>query len=285
MLDRQERAEALYKERVKLVKGTAVSEKKQTELRKEPQVAARESKPADIRNATGFVIARSGSRVRILTCAHLIDDCYGPGVRKLTVNQANVFFHFEVTCAHEEAKVHEQLGTKDISKEMRHKARAYCVALDTEKDLMVLQVERVVSGSSGEGDDTVFFECTEKHPAIQMIETIPTKLEPCILQGWPPQSMECYCVGHCSFFKRTYSAVTELNPKGYNMRLVDLNGMVALDGCSGGPVINANRDCLGVYHGVISHVRGYAVSALDVTAFLTKFNMVIFLEQIFLDLS
>jgi hypothetical protein len=37
----------------------------------------KESKPNDgIRNATGFDIARNGKRLRILTYAHLIDECY-----------------------------------------------------------------------------------------------------------------------------------------------------------------------------------------------------------------
>lgn len=285
MLEGEERAEAQYKERLKLVAST-VSKMKKAKPPKDaqsqvaqPQVAVKESRP-DVRNATGFAVARSGSRLRILTCAHLIDDCYTAGLSKLTVNEANTLFYFEVTCAHEEAKVHDQLGTKDISKENRTKARAYCMALDTQKDLMLLQVEKVVSGSSGEGENTDWLECTEQHPLIQMIETIPTKLEACILQGWPPQSIECHSVGNCSFFSRTYSAVTQLNPKGHTMRLVDLSGMVALDGCSGGPVINSNRDCLGVYHGVITHVRGYAISALDVREFLAKSDMVSFSEPI-----
>lgn len=57
-------------------------------------------------------------------------------------------------------------------------------------------------------------------------------------------------------------------PKGYTMRFIDLSEMVSIDVGSREPVINDNRDCIGVYHGVIGNVNGYGVNALDVNEFL-----------------
>lgn len=139
---------------------------------------------------------------------------------------------------------------------------------------MSLKLKKVFSRLSGEGDNIEWLECSGRHPPIEMIHTIPTKLEPSILQGWPPQSIECYSIGHYLFFSRTYSTITQLNPKGYTMRLIDLSGMVVVDGCSRGAVINGNRDYMVIHHGVIGDVRGYGVSALDVNEFLVKFGLI-----------
>jgi hypothetical protein len=39
--------------------------------------------------------------------------------------------------------------------------------------------------------------------------------------------------------------------------------MIALEGCSGGPVVAFSQQCMGVFHGVLEKVRGYAVNAGD----------------------
>jgi hypothetical protein len=58
------------------------------------------------------------------------------------------------------------------------------------------------------------------------------------------------------------------------MRLIDLSGIVLVDGCSRGAVINGNRDYIVVHHGVIGDVRGYGIGALDVNEFLVKFGLI-----------
>jgi len=144
------------------------------------------NRDAGTRNSTGFVIVMSESKktLRILMCAHTMDECYAPHVEDFTVELANKFFKFEVTCSHQELNVHKNLGN-EISKQIRVKTPASCIALDTEKDLMVLEVvaNQIFMGFNSETN----IVCTHEHPVIAMVTETPRAQDHCILQGWPPQ--------------------------------------------------------------------------------------------------
>jgi hypothetical protein len=118
-----------------------------------------------------------------------------------------------VTCSHQELEIHANLGNREISEQRRAKTRAVCIAIDARKDLMVLEVltNRICLGFISEDEDVV---CGQQHPVLTMANDDPPKLQPCILQGWPTQCIECHCVGHLSFNNRSYPTITESNPKG-----------------------------------------------------------------------
>ena len=44
--------------------------------------------------------------------------------------------------------------------------------------------------------------------------------------------------------------MTQLNSKGYTMRLIDSSGMVVVHGCSREAVIDGDKDYMLVHHGV-----------------------------------
>ncbi|CAL5014344.1 unnamed protein product [Urochloa decumbens] len=188
------------------------------------------------------------------------------GMHDITPDEVNSYFCFDVHCSHQESRILRNLNGKPINEQVRLTTQAIVVALDTEKDLMVLEfdTDRI---QYKEGDTDII--CNKAHPVISMARSDPTKAEVCILQGWPPQRTGSLSIGQLSFECRTYEAITALNKKGYNMRLCEFTNMEGDDGSSGAPAINGLGESMGVYHGVIG-TKAYAVSAKDVTQFLDK---------------
>lgn len=80
----------------------------------------------------------------------------------------------------------KEIDTKHITKINRSRVRAYCVIFSTHKRILLsLKLKKVISRLSGEGDNIEWLECSGRHPPIEMIHTIPTKL-----------SLASYKVGH-----------------------------------------------------------------------------------------
>lgn len=58
------------------------------------------------------------------------------------------------------------------------------------------------------------------------------------------------------------------------MKLLEAHSLVAASGNSGGPVLNGDQQCTGVYHGVFNDSKGYAVSLSDVRRLLETHKVV-----------
>ncbi|CAO2036908.1 unnamed protein product [Urochloa humidicola] len=226
------------------------------------------------RSCTGFAIARSGNKLRILTCTHGMEEVYRAGKHIVTAANLNTFYRFDVLCMHQEHWVVEKPDSKPIEKRDRLAAPGYVLAIDTEKDLMVLEVnlELLYCGWDKKGKGIV---CSEDHPVLKMATSVSRVFETIFLQGWPNQCYKSLSRGQMSFEGRVYGALTQLNQKGYNMNLLEIIGMLGSEGFSGGPVLNGKNEYLAVYHGVLES-RGYAISLRDVIAFLDKFKMLAF---------
>ncbi|KAF8660319.1 hypothetical protein HU200_057895 [Digitaria exilis] len=222
------------------------------------------------RNATGFVIAEHGNTLRILTCSHTIDEVYAAGHHDVTVDEVNEFFSFDVHCSHQEVGILNELNGRPINEQVRMKTQASVVAIDSERDLMVLEINKSNIYLAGEQ-----IMCDHPHPRINIAEDDPTELDVCILQGWPAQRMGSLSVGQLSFRRRTYEAITQINEKGYTMKLAEFTKMRGEEGSSGGPALDGLTRCVGVYHGVIG-TKEYVVCANDVNVFLNKTGMVRF---------
>ncbi|KAF8769165.1 hypothetical protein HU200_006665 [Digitaria exilis] len=222
------------------------------------------------RNATGFAIAEHGNTLRILTCAHTIDEVYTAGHHDISVDEVNEFFTFDVHCSHQEVGILNELNGRPINEQVRMKTRASVVAIDSERDLMVLEINKSNIHLVGEQ-----IMCDNPHPRINIAEDDPTELDVCILQGWPAQRMGSLSVGQLSLRRRTYEAITQINEKGYTMKLAEFTKMRGEEGSSGGPALDGLTRCVGVYHGVIG-TKEYVVCADDVNVFLNRTGMVRF---------
>lgn len=165
-----------------------------------------------------------------------------------------------------------QAGEMPLGKIERITTAAYVVALDTSRDLMVLEVPttHIISRKDPNGAKIV---CDSDHPIIKMAQSYSGRMNKVFLQGWPPQCYMSASPGQMCFEGRSYSSITSLNPKGYRMKLSEIFGMVGPKGCSGGPVVNHEKQCAGVFHGVIDN-KGFAVSLDTVKDFLQEHRMV-----------
>ncbi|CAN6241297.1 unnamed protein product [Urochloa humidicola] len=164
------------------------------------------------------------------------------------------------------------VSDKMISARKRSFTPANIVAIDTELDLMVLEVEsgELVRNLDDEGYD---MNCEAEHPVMNMANGNPVKMQKVVLAGWPPQRPNSTVTGQVSKCDWTYDAVSGLNDKGYTMRFLEVDGMTGGSGFSGSPVLDGNCGYVGVYHGVFNEGMGYAVSLGNVNAFLQAHNM------------
>ncbi|CAL5024893.1 unnamed protein product [Urochloa decumbens] len=218
------------------------------------------------RHASGFAIKGKGNKLRILTCAHTLEDVFTKGAHDLTVDQVNTMFRFDVHCIHHEAGILKMVSRLKPSERKRDVTVAVAVAIDTKLDLLVLEVdvEQLC------GDNEVI--CSAKHPEIQLAESNPTELQKLILPGWPPQRCKALAIGQVSLCDWIYDAISSSNVKGYTMKFLEIPGMAASNGFSGGPVLGMNG-CVALYHGVFDGITGYGVSLQDLHTFLRKHKM------------
>lgn len=216
------------------------------------------------RYSTGFVIAAKGNTLRILTCAHSMEDVFTSGISRST-KDVNSVFRFDVHCVHHESKVVNMRSTVRPSDRQKSITPALAIAVDTKLDLLILEVEldRVKCNKEE--------RCSNEHPVIKVSPSDPTKLSKLTLIGWPPQRCSFLATGQVSVW--TYDAVSGLNNKGYTMRLLEVHGLLAASGFSGGMIMNDQSDCVALYHGVLNKM-GYGVSHQDLNSFLAKHKVV-----------
>lgn len=247
----------------------------ETEPKQKPQPEPKQGLTTNItqgtrqRQATGFVIARRANIIKILTCAHIIEDVYTKDKHEVTLQELNAEFTFDVQCVHQERRLLATPSPLPTSRRLRSLTNAMVVAIDTSKDLLVLQVN---------ADDILLSNsqtCTCEHAPINIALAPPRIREKVMLLGWPPQRSESSTEGCVSYLKRTYDAVCDIdfNVKGYTMRLMEVSGLVCGHGYSGGPLLNNEMEFVGTYHGTIE-MKGYSVSLGDIRRFLAQFEVV-----------
>ncbi|KAK3143509.1 hypothetical protein QOZ80_4AG0301160 [Eleusine coracana subsp. coracana] len=232
-----------------------------------------EAKKVYYRTATGYAVGKENNYLKVITCAHTIGGVYGKAFHGITPDEVNTIYSIEVHCSHEEYRVLNKLGkgNRQLEDEPRCRAPAICIAIDPKKDLMLLQVDAnaICSGEDNKDGGLVGITCPYEHPPIGIMteQQPPKRLEPCVLQGWTPQRMSCLAEGSLSFETRPYDALTQINPKDYDMRLAEFTNLVAEEGCSGGAVVSLiSGKSMGVYHGVVGGTKGYAMSTEDTSA-------------------
>ena len=228
------------------------------------------------RQATGFVVAANDTTLRVLTCAHVIDDIFTvDNHNQFNLEEVNALFRFDVHCYHHEVNVRTRLINQKISERLRFPTQTRVIALDTQKDLMVLEFD---VGYLCDRDETdvggARTWCEAMHPVIHRADADPSKMQKMVLAGWPPQRAGSCAIGQVSFCHWTYDAITAVNFKGYTMRLLEIPGMVADNGFSGAPVLNGAGQYVGVFHGVFNLSTGYAICSQDVRDFLQEHNVV-----------
>lgn len=218
------------------------------------------------RYSTGFVVAEKDNTLRILTCAHTIADIFTSGISP-SVDDVNDLFRFDIHCVHHESDILKKRSPLLPSDRQRDVTPVWAIAVDTALDLLVLEVE-VDDLAKDKG-------CRFKHPAIKLSPSDPEELSSVTLVGWPVHKCSSLATGRVSHCVWTYDVITGLNIKGYKMKLLEVHGLVADSGFSGGLMINDQGDCVGLYHGVMNSSMGYGVSHNDLKSFLAKHKMVI----------
>lgn len=167
------------------------------------------------------------------------------------------------------------------SQRLRQTTTARVIAVDTQKDLLVLEINTgYLCLFSGENQRTEY--CRFEHPPIPIAPRPPRTMEEVVLLGWPPQRSESASTGTVSFIGRTYDMICaeDSNVKGYTMKLME-SGLVCSNGYSGGPLLNNDVQTVGTYHGVIEK-KGYSVSLEDINQFLTRFQVVCICASIYM---
>lgn len=222
------------------------------------------------RNCTGFAIYQEENKLRILTCAHALDDVYTKNCHGVTCDDINKMFRFQVYCLHQEKQVEARRGKTSMSERRRVTTLAMAVAVDTKRDLMMLEVDTSELHLRGQGANKV--SCTESHPPIKLATSNPNQCDKVILLGWAPNLSQSQAPGQVNSCDREYDCITSLNLKGYECRFLLAHGLVCDKGWSGGPVLDGDGHLVGVYHGS-SEGTGYAVSRTDVEIFLRENGM------------
>lgn len=226
------------------------------------------------RQTTGFSVGDQGQILHILTSAHCLQDTYSADLHdKLTVEEVNELFRFDVICFHQEKAV--QTMDSPIMPSGRNRActPARVVAMDTKLDLLLLAINKndLCLHPVEDGEP---IKCQLDHPVITLAPKHSSEADKLVLAGWPPQRSGDITTGQLSRCDISYDCVTGINVKGYNMKLLEAHSLVAAHGNSGGPVLNSKQQCEGVYHGVFNDSKGYAVSLSDVRRFLEKHEVV-----------
>lgn len=220
------------------------------------------------RFSTGFAIAVKGKTLRILTCAHSLEDTFTSSMHRTNPEDINELFRFDVHCIHHECEVVQKRSRMKISNRKRDITPAWVVAIDTKLDLLVLEID--VDELHGNSEKI----CTSEHPPIKLSESDPTELTRLTLIGWPSQRCNSLATGQVSHCGWTYDSVSSLNIKGYAMDFLEIHGMVGTNGFSGGPIINNECECVALYHGVFNEAMGYGVGLDNLRAFLDKHKVV-----------
>uniref|UniRef100_A0A0D9WD33 Peptidase S1 domain-containing protein n=1 Tax=Leersia perrieri TaxID=77586 RepID=A0A0D9WD33_9ORYZ len=220
------------------------------------------------RQTTGFAIASRGDYLKILTCAHIVEDVYSRDRHTVTIEELNTAFTFDVVCMHQENRILEMDSTVPISRRTRMMTQVRAAEIDTSKDLLVLELNIGYLRLSEHG------YCHSDHPIIPVAQIPPQVREKVILLGWPPHRSQSVSGGKVSFLNRTYDTVCHIdfNLKGYRMKLMEVSGLVYSHGYSGGPLLNNNSEFTGMYHGTIE-MKGYSVSLEEIHSFLTRFEV------------
>lgn len=227
------------------------------------------------RQSTGFVIAEKANYLRILTCIHTLAECYTDGFHDLTRYDVDSMFSFQVYCTHHEHEVITARSRVKHSQRLRELAEARVVAVDTRRDLLVLEVDKrdlcLWSGTRSRPRQV----CTAAHPVIEMAKLGPSEMDRIFLPSWPPQRAKALAWGKVSSCNWPYDAVTGLNVKGYTSKLLEVNGMTVGSGFFGSPNLNVDGHFVGVYHGVLSdNGMGYSISLDDIKDFLKHYRVV-----------
>lgn len=227
-----------------------------------------------VRQTTGFGVGDQGQILQILTGAHCLEDIYSAGLHnKLTLEEVNAMFRFDVICFHQEKAVQTMDSPIMPSERNRQYTAARVVAMDTELDLLLLAIDKkALCLHPVENGEEI--NCQLDHPVITLAPKNPSEVDKLVLAGWPPQRSGDITTGQLSRCDISYDCVTSSNAMGYNMKLLEAHSLVAASGNSGGPVLNGDQQCTGVYHGVFNDSKGYAVSLSDVRRFLETHKVV-----------
>uniref|UniRef100_J3MQF2 Peptidase S1 domain-containing protein n=1 Tax=Oryza brachyantha TaxID=4533 RepID=J3MQF2_ORYBR len=221
------------------------------------------------RQQTGFLVEKRGNSMYILTTAHAVDTVYKKGVHQVSAEDLNQVFTFSVICTHQEAYLKQAEPDKSVSELLRSYSSAGVVAVDTQRDLLLLETNEN-NLRLHDVDDGGFVACSSQHPVIRMSNSPPVQDEPVLMQGWPPLRVNSSVWGNANCVYRTYDVLTSINKKGYTMLLMEVPQFYCAAGFSGSPILNGNCDFLAVYHGVDDESQfGYCISLDDVRHFLT----------------
>lgn len=211
--------------------------------------------------STGFVIMEKHNSYSILTTAHVFERFYSATV-KLSPVQLNRWFTVYVACQHYEQNMARELPNlySDPSVDPRKYSPATIERFDQQKDLMLLRVNKKYLFA--DNNESV---CSMPHPPIPLCRRVPTAPSDVVMIAWPPCRRDTPFVGRLVSKSRVYGQITQVQPKGYNMELVEVD-ITGDFGCSGGPILNQVGQLLSVYHGRLNSV-GYGITASEVHQF------------------
>lgn len=202
---------------------------------------------------TGFAIGEERGMIRIITSTQGIKEILPQKIGYPSVEQINSVFKFEVKCLHEEERL-KQEQSEDGSPYWN----ATLLHSDCRKDLLLLEVD-------------VKAKCNVDHPAIRLATSHPSESTGMLvfLHGWPVHCEGSVTRGRISHIGRQVTDVLG-GPSEfmYDMKLTEIFGGCCSKGFSGGPVVNGDLDCLGVFHQNYNS-NGYATSWEDVAQFLS----------------
>lgn len=140
-----------------------------------------------VRQTTGFGVGDQGQILQILTCAHCLEDIYSAGLHnKLTLEEVNAMFRFDVICFHQEKAVQTMDSPIMPSERNRQYTAARVVAMDTELDLLLLAIDKkALCLHPVENGEEI--NCQLDHPVITLAPKNPSEADKLVLAGWPPQ--------------------------------------------------------------------------------------------------
>uniref|UniRef100_A0A0E0QEB4 Uncharacterized protein n=1 Tax=Oryza rufipogon TaxID=4529 RepID=A0A0E0QEB4_ORYRU len=134
------------------------------------------------RQQTGFVVHSSDTQLFILTTAHAVDCVFKKGVHQVTAEELNLVFLFGVACTHHEAQIQADYPDGNVSELLRSYCDAHVVALDIEKDLLLLAVTKDELCLQDVDVGGVFVPCSSDHPTIHLADLPPEQSDLSLLQ-------------------------------------------------------------------------------------------------------
>jgi hypothetical protein len=221
-------------------------------------------------------VRRYEGNTLILTTAYIVRPIYAH--RTVVSNDCtdlNTAFRFEVMCIHQERNlVSTAAPDRDIGTMRRRYTYARVLAIDSELDLIALQItDSGIMNCIIHNNLYLYLPCGQPHGLIPIAEIPATDGEEVLLHAWPELRNDSTFWTISSYPDRRYSCLTSVNPYRYRMRLLELPGVNCSQGCSGGPVVNARLQAVGVMHGVLNNY-GYAIPSSDVLTFLQRYHLV-----------